>query len=276
MERRWGNDNGGGNGWKSAAFKDLDGSLGGGPNSYIVNDIGILSAIDACESKPTWNAVGVQGRSRAHECWWWRRRIRWRPASWRCRRSCWSWRGCWSWWARRGRQSCRSRWTWSRCRSWWTRPRCRSRRTSRPGSSSCWRLWWAGWRLWWTRRRCSSRSAAVVLSRNGKEFTVTGETPVVAGTEIKVATERPNLPISVSQLDSGSWVIFELPGFTTAASGTEQNSLDALRKASATSYYKGKDELWVKVVSTGPPAGGRAVGFGGAGGGRQHPGQPVS
>ncbi len=64
----------------------------------------------------------------------------------------------------------------------------------------------------------------VVLSRNGKEFTVTGETPVIAGTEIKVATERPNLPISVSQLDSGSWVIFELPGFTTAASGTEQNS----------------------------------------------------
>jgi cell migration-inducing and hyaluronan-binding protein len=55
----------------------------------------------------------------------------------------------------------------------------------------------------------------------------------------------------VNELDRGSWVIFELPGFTTAASGTAQDSLDALRKASETSYYKGQDSLWVKLVSTG-------------------------
>jgi hypothetical protein len=55
----------------------------------------------------------------------------------------------------------------------------------------------------------------------------------------------------VSELEKGSWVMFELPGFTTAASGTEQSSLDALRKASATSYYKGNGSLWVKLVSTG-------------------------
>ena len=91
----------------------------------------------------------------------------------------------------------------------------------------------------------------VVLSRNGKDFTVTGETDVRAGTEIKVTTERPSLSLSVKELDSGSWVIFELPGFTTAASGTEQSSLDALRKASDTSYYKGNGSLWVKLVSTG-------------------------
>ena len=91
----------------------------------------------------------------------------------------------------------------------------------------------------------------VVLSRNGKDFTVTGETNVRAGTEIKVTTERPSVALSVKELDSGSWVIFELPGFTTAASGTEQSSLDALRKASATSYYKGNGSLWVKLVSTG-------------------------
>jgi len=30
--------------------------------------------------------------------------------------------------------------------------------------------------------------------------------------------------------------------------------LDALRKASATSYYKDKDSLWVKVVSNGEGA----------------------
>ncbi len=45
--------------------------------------------------------------------------------------------------------------------------------------------------------------------------------------------------------------MFELPGFTTAASGTQENSLDALRKASDTSYYKDKDALWVKLVSIG-------------------------
>jgi cell migration-inducing and hyaluronan-binding protein len=33
-------------------------------------------------------------------------------------------------------------------------------------------------------------------------------------------------------------VIFQLPGFTTAASGTQQSSLDALRKAGETSYFK--------------------------------------
>ena len=74
---------------------------------------------------------------------------------------------------------------------------------------------------------------------------------VRAGTEIKVTTERPNVNLSVTELDAGSWVIFELPGFTTAASGTPQDSLDALRQASATSYYKGQDSLWVKLVSSG-------------------------
>jgi len=81
-----------------------------------------------------------------------------------------------------------------------------------------------------------------------------------------VTTERPSVALRLSELDSGSWVIFELPGFATAASGTPQESLDALRKASATSYYKGKDSLWVKVVSngegariSGPGAGGTSV-----------------
>ena len=64
------------------------------------------------------------------------------------------------------------------------------------------------------------------------------------------------MPLTVTELDRGSWVIFELPGFTTAASGTPQDSLDALRQASATSYYKGTDSLWVKVVSTGDPGNG--------------------
>jgi hypothetical protein len=60
-------------------------------------------------------------------------------------------------------------------------------------------------------------------------------------------------------------VIFELPGFNKAGSGTEQKSLDALRKASDTSYFKDKDALWVKVVSNGDGA--RGPRGGGPGGG---------
>ena len=90
-------------------------------------------------------------------------------------------------------------------------------------------------------------------------------TNVRAGTEIKVTTERPSMFLTLTEMDSGSWVIFELPGFTAAASGTEQSSLDALRQASDTSYYKGKDALWVKVVSNGNGA--RGPNGGGPGGG---------
>ncbi|HTY93056.1 MAG TPA: hypothetical protein VMC02_04155, partial [Steroidobacteraceae bacterium] len=104
----------------------------------------------------------------------------------------------------------------------------------------------------------------VVVSRNGREQTVTS-TNVRAGTEIKVTTERTSMPLILTEMDKGSWVIFELPGFTTAASGTEQASLEALRKASETSYYKGKDALWVKVVSNGDGASGPRGG--GPGGG---------
>ena len=92
----------------------------------------------------------------------------------------------------------------------------------------------------------------MVLSRNGKEYTVTSSN-IRAGTEIKVTTERPSLNLNVAELDSGSWVIFELPEFTTAASGTKQSSLDTLRRATETSYFKGNDALWVKVVSNGDP-----------------------
>jgi cell migration-inducing and hyaluronan-binding protein len=71
-----------------------------------------------------------------------------------------------------------------------------------------------------------------------------------------VTTERPTVALSVTEMEKGSWVIFDLPGFTTAASGTPQDSLDALRKASETSYFKDKGELWVKVVSPGDPGNG--------------------
>ena len=79
---------------------------------------------------------------------------------------------------------------------------------------------------------------------------------VRAGTEIKVTTERPSVSLTLTEMDKGSWVIFQLPGFNTAASGTQQASLDALRQANETSYFKDKDALWVKVVSKGDPGNG--------------------
>ena len=79
-----------------------------------------------------------------------------------------------------------------------------------------------------------------------------------------MTTERPSVALRLSELESGSWMIFELPGFATAASGTPQDSLDALRNASATSYYKDKEALWVKVVSNGEGARGAGPGAGGS------------
>jgi cell migration-inducing and hyaluronan-binding protein len=206
MVNKWGNDNFGSNGWRTAAITDIDGSLGFGPNAYIVNDIGILRGIEACEPQPSWNAVVCQGDL--------------------------------------GRMNV--------------------------GSAGGGRGGFGGFGGGGFGGRGGGAPAEppVVLSRNGIEFTATGQTSVVAGTEIKVATERDELSISLSQLDSGSWVIFELPGFTTAGGGSEKSSLEALRAASDTSYYQGDDALWVKVVaeSTGGGGGGGGGGRGGRGG----------
>ena len=96
--------------------------------------------------------------------------------------------------------------------------------------------------------------APIALVRNGKEFKITGnQSTVRAGTEILVKTERQQVSLSLAEMDQGSWVLFELPGFTKAASGTEQPSMDALRKANATSYFRGGDALWVKLVATKAP-----------------------
>ena len=62
-------------------------------------------------------------------------------------------------------------------------------------------------------------------------------------------TERPEVILSVSEMDEGSWVIFQLPGFAEAASGTRQDSMAALRNANETSYFRDGDALWVKLVA---------------------------
>ena len=57
--------------------------------------------------------------------------------------------------------------------------------------------------------------------------------------------------LRVRELEAGSWVMFKLPGFSKAAGGAEESSLEALRNASRTSWFKADDALWVKLVSTG-------------------------
>jgi G8 domain-containing protein len=239
MEHKWSNDDYGNGSYKTAVFHDLDGSVDGVPNSFIlVNDENNGVAIDqACEIKQSWNAavckgdvgrftVGALGGPGLPGGGGFGGPPRAGPA-----------RG-----AATGAGAAAG-----------PAPAAAPRPAAGPGGPPF-------------GRPSGPPQPPVVLSRDGKTFTLAGDTNVRAGTEIKVTTERPSVALRLSELDKGSWVIFELPGFAKAASGTEQDSLDALRKASATSYYKGKDALWVKVVSNGegariagPAAGGTSV-----------------
>ena len=95
--------------------------------------------------------------------------------------------------------------------------------------------------------------APIALVRNGKEFKAPGDQSTVkAGTEIQVKTERPEVTLSLTEMDAGSWVIFELPGYARASSGTEQRSLDALRQAKETSWFRDGNSVWVKLVAAPP------------------------
>jgi hypothetical protein len=196
MERKWGNDNAAGSiAYKTAVFRDRDGSIGTGPNSFVVIHDGVNDSIavdpEACEIKPTWNAAVCNGDV--------------------------------------GRMS------------------FVNGRGLGFGTIS--------------RGAVDANLPPVILSRKGKEISIHVGTNVRAGTEFKATTERTSMDLNVIELDAGSWVILEIPGFTQAAAGAQQDSLDALRKATVTSYYKAGDALWVKLVSAGDQ------GRGGHGGG---------
>src|SRR5215831_9992369 len=221
MERKWGSDNGGSTAYKTAVIRDKDGSFGGGPNSYVLINDGVNDSIavyeGACEIKPTWNAAvckGDVGRL--------------------------SFGGGGGGGGRGGPGAAPGGRGAAAGPAGPGAPGAPGAAAGRGGPAGAGGRGGAG----------AAAQPPVVLSRNGKEYNLTG-TNVRAGTEIKVTTERPSVSLSLTELDPGSWVIFELPGFTTAASGAEQSSLDALRKASVTSYYKSNGSLWVKLVSTG-------------------------
>jgi cell migration-inducing and hyaluronan-binding protein len=166
-------------------FRDRDGSLGVGPNSFVVIQDGVNDSVavdpEACEIKPTWNAAVCRGDV--------------------------------------GRMS-------------FVNGRGLGFGTIAAGA-------------------VDATLPPVILSRKGKEFSIHVGTNVRAGTEIKASTERKSMDLNVIELEAGSWVILEIPGFTQAATGAQQDSLDALRKATVTSYYKAGDALWVKLVSAG-------------------------
>ncbi len=242
MEHKWSNDDYGNGSYKTAVFHDVDGSVSGVPDSYILiddEDDG-MAIDDACEIKPTWNAavckgdigrfavVGPDGSGGAP--------------------------GIPGFGGAPGAGPARTASAGPGAATGAGPGAYPAPAAGRGGPGAPFG------------RPSGPPQPPVIVSRNGKEFTLTGETNIRAGTEIKVTTERPSVALRLSELDSGSWVIFELPGFATAASGTPQESLDALREAGATSYYKGKDALWVKIVSngegariSGPGAGGTSV-----------------
>ena len=189
-ERRWANDFGGSAAYATAAIHDLDGSISGVPDSYIVIDNGIASDEEACEIKPSWGAAVCQGDFG---------------------------------------------------------------RLSLGGGFG---FGFGG----------GPAPDPIVLSRNGREFQFAGQTTIRSGAEVSVDTERESVPLTLSAMDDGSWVIFELPGFTTATAGEKQGSLAELRDASDSSYYTDGNTLWVKLVVENTGGGGGPGRFGGFGG----------
>ena len=260
---KWASDNFTSTSYKTAAYRDRDGSLGGGPNSYVLIHDGVNDSIavdaQACEIKPTWNAAVCKGDIG--------RLTFGGPGP----------GGGGGFGGARGAgpggaggagpgaagAGAAGGPGGAAAPAGGTGPGTFGGPGAPAGPGGPAPGGAAGLGAFGGGAGGAPAQPPVVLSRNGKEYTVTG-TNVRAGTQIKVTTERPSVNLNLTELDSGSWVIFELPGFTTAASGTEQSSLDALRNASATSYYKGKDALWVKVVSsgdagTGAPGGGTSL-----------------
>jgi len=219
---KWANDNGSSASYKTAAYRDKDGSLGFGPNAFViihdgVND-SVATDVEACQIKSDWNAAvckGDVGRlSFAAPGGGFGRGPGAAPPA--------------------------------------GAPRPAGAGPGGPGGPGG------------AFGAPPPAQPPVVLSRSGQDYTVTGASNVRAGTTIKVTTERPTMNLTLTELDKGSWVVFELPQFATAASGTPLTSLDALRNASETSYFKGTDALWVKIVSTGDsgtgaPGGGTSV-----------------
>ncbi len=216
FDTRFDNDNRGGNAYRTLSFRDLDGSVTGIPNSQVLLHDGENDSVatdDTCKIQPTWNAAVCTGDI--------------------------------------GRLNL------SDSRGEFPAKVDLESRTARfaligglsPNAPA-------------TPLVLSQRAALrarrapqppIALVRNGKEFKISGDQSTVkAGTEIKVKTERTEVTLSLTEMDQGSWVMFELPGFAKTTTGTELKSMDALRAAKETAWFKSGDKLWVKLVAAAP------------------------
>src|SRR5690606_12288955 len=140
--------------YKTAAFKDRDGSLGLGAASYVVIHDGVNNSPavdpDSCQIKPTWNAAVCKGDG--------------------------------------GRMS-------------FTNGRGFGFGAISAGAAP------------------GGELPPVKLSYKDKEFSIAVGTNIRANTEMKAVTERTSMDLHVLELDAGSWVILEIPGFTKADGG---------------------------------------------------------
>jgi cell migration-inducing and hyaluronan-binding protein len=245
MERRWGNDNGGSSGWKGAIFHDRDGSVGGVPNSYIVIDNGIASDEEACEIKPSWGAAVCQGD-------FGRVSVGGGGGGGGGFGGGFGARG-----GAAGPGAAAGRGGAAPAAAAGSGGAAGPGAGGPPGAGAP-----AGRGGGFGGFGGGAAADPVILSRNGREFEYGGQTTIRSGAEVTVDTARESVSLSLSAMDNGSWVVFELPGFTTAAAGAEQGSLAALRNASDTSYYKGGDTLWVKLVVANTGGGGGPFGGG--------------
>jgi hypothetical protein len=217
FDTRFDNDNRGGNAYRTLSFRDVDGSVTGIPNAQVLLHDGENDSVasdDTCRVQPDWNAAVCTGDI--------------------------------------GRLNT------SDTRGELPRAVNLESRTARfalvasigGGYAANTPLGQAQRKALFTR---PAPQPPVTLIRNGKEFKVHGDQSTVkAGTEIEVKTERQEVTLSLAEMDAGSWVMFKLPGFSQAASGTQQASMDALRKANETSWFRSGKDVWVKLVAAPP------------------------
>jgi cell migration-inducing and hyaluronan-binding protein len=239
VDDRWSSDDGGKAAYLSAAFHDRDGSIDGIPDSYVVLDNGISADEDSCEIKPSWNAAvctGDMGRLSVGGGGG--------GGGFGGRRGGGAGPG-----AAAGRGGAAGPGAAAG-------PAAVAGRGGAPGAGA------PGGRGGFGGGAGGAAQPPITLSRNGREFVYPGQATLGSGAEIRVVTARESLPLTLSEMDEGSWVIFELPGFTTSAGGAEQSSLAALRDASETSFFRDDEALWVKLVvaDAGNPEGTGGIG----------------
>jgi hypothetical protein len=213
---RFDNDNRGGNAYRTLSIHDLDGSVTGIPDSHIMLHDGENDSVvtdDSCEIHPTWNASVCTGDVG---------RLNLSDA-----------RGEFPKAVDLESRTARFALIGGLSPNAPDTPLVRSQRAAL-----------------FSRR---PPQAPIALIRNDKEFKISGDQSTVkAGTEIEVKTQRDEITLSLAEMDTGSWVMFELPGFSNAASGVEKGSMNALRASGETAYFRDGNDLWVKLVAAPP------------------------